>query len=60
MTIVNLFIDFMNRILSFKILGFELISYLLTFTIIIFIFKVISIIGNSEKKSSKKEKSDKK
>lgn len=59
MTILNLFINFINEILSFKILGFELISYLLTFTLIIFIFKVIAIIGNSEKKGTKKGKSDK-
>ena len=54
MTILNLFINFINEILSFKILGFELISYLLTFTLIIFIFKVIAIIGNSNGKSDKK------
>ncbi len=49
MTILNLFINFINQIFSFKIMGYELISYLLTFTIIIFIFKMISIIGNAKK-----------
>lgn len=53
MEILNLFINFISQILSFKILGFELINHIICLTIGIIIFKVIAIIGNSEKRSKK-------
>ena len=62
MTIITLFINFINELLSYKILGIQLINHLLTITIIIVIFKIILIIGNSNggsRNKEKKEKSDK-
>lgn len=53
MTIVNLFISFINKFLDFKIFNITLFQYLITFTITIFIFKLIQILGNSNSKHNK-------
>ena len=45
MIILNLFIDFINAILNFKIFNIELYAYLLTITIIVIIFKIIEAIS---------------
>lgn len=58
MTILDLFLEFCNSILSFKVFNISLLNYLIIFTSIIFIFKIIQIIGNSH--VSRKEKKDKK
>lgn len=50
MTILNLFINFINTILKFRVLGVSLQNYLLAFLSAIFVFKIISIVGNSSKK----------
>ena len=47
MSILNLFIDFINEVLNFKILGTSIIVYLISITVIIFIFKLIGNLGNS-------------
>ena len=55
MTILDLFINFANKILDLKILNISLYTYLISFTILIFIFKLIGILGNTNggrKKSS--------
>ena len=46
MTILNLFIDFMNSFLSFEILGFNLYTYLIVFTCLILVFKILNTISN--------------
>ena len=56
MTIINLFIDFINKILGFKIMGFELISYLLAITTAIVIFKILYILSNTDNKNKKNNK----
>lgn len=62
MEIVDLFIYFINAILKFKIFNISLINYLIIFAGIIFVFKIINIIGNngSNLKSKKIKESDKK
>lgn len=62
MEIVDLFIYFINAILKFKIFDISLINYLIIFAGIIFVFKIINIIGNngSNLKSKKIKESDKK
>lgn len=55
MTILNLFLDFINKILSIEILGISLDIYLITFTILIFVFKIINLIGNGTGKHKKPE-----
>lgn len=47
MKLLLMFIEFISDILSFKILGIDLFAWLIAFTIISFIFKLISILGNS-------------
>lgn len=49
MTILDLFLSFCDKILNYKIFNITLLSYLITFTILIFVFKLISIIGNNKK-----------
>lgn len=56
MTIVNLFIQFAEIILQVKILNVELIDYMITFAIIITIFKLIGITGGIKIKRNKKNK----
>ena len=53
MTILNLFIEFINKILSIEILGFELSSILLTIAIIIAIFQIIEAFGTNKIRKSK-------
>ena len=43
---INLFFSFMNTILSFEFLGISLINYLIAAAILIFVFKIIGILGN--------------
>ena len=47
MTILNLFIDFVNNILNFKIFDVKLSTYLLTITLISFIFLIIKNMANT-------------
>lgn len=47
MIVLGLFINFINEVLGFKILGTSIIVYLVSIAIIIFIFKLIGNIGNS-------------
>ena len=49
MTIFNLFIDFINSILEIKFLNIPLYIYLISITVIIFIFKLIELLGNADK-----------
>lgn len=61
MELLNMFIIFLNKILSIKIFEIELINYMIGFLIIIFIFKILQVIGNAQKSSSvKKENKEKK
>lgn len=48
------FIVFLTKILSFEILGFELGYHLIILTTTIIIFKIISIISNSNRKRKDK------
>lgn len=41
MVFVDLFIDFIDKILSFEILGFSLYIYLVTITIVVIAFTII-------------------
>lgn len=45
---INLFFNFMNTILSFEFLGIPLIDYLIGVTLLIFVFKIIGILGNDK------------
>lgn len=45
MTIFNLFINFINNIMNFSILGIKISVYLLSITIIIIVFKIIKHIA---------------
>lgn len=56
MIIIDLFIEFCSTILNFKVFDIRLINYLMIFLGIIFIFKIISIIGNSNSNKDKKVK----
>ena len=47
MTILNLFIDFVNNILDFEIFDVKLSTYLLTITLISFIFLIIKNMTNT-------------
>lgn len=53
MDILNLFINFIEHILSFEILGIDLFTFLITITIITLIFSIIKAMSNS-KGSTKK------
>lgn len=55
MKIIPLFFDFMEKIFSIKIFEIELIDILIFFTVIIFSFKIILILGNSNINGSDKE-----
>lgn len=56
MIIIDLFIEFCSTILNFKVFDIRLINYLMIFLGIIFIFKIISNIGNSNSSKNKKVK----
>ena len=56
MIIIDLFIEFCSTILNFKVFDIRLINYLMIFLGMIFIFKIISIIGNSNSSKNKKVK----
>lgn len=56
MIIIDLFIEFCSTILNFKVFDIRLINYLMIFLGIIFIFRIISIIGNSNSSKNKKVK----
>lgn len=49
MDIFNLFINFINQILSFKIFDVKLSTYLLTITLVSMIFLIIKNISSSKK-----------
>ena len=44
MSLINVFISFTEKILSFKILEIPISSYLITFTILIFVYKFESFL----------------
>ena len=46
MDILALFLNFVNDIFSFKILGIDLFTYLITITIITLIFSIIKSMSN--------------
>lgn len=48
MTVLQLFIQFVETTLNFKILDIPIINYLITFTILGFIFNLIGKIGNKK------------
>lgn len=56
MIIIDLFIEFCSTILNFKVFDIRLINYLMIFLGMIFIFKIISIIGNSNSNKNRKVK----
>ena len=58
MTILNLFINFINQIVTIKVFSFELIDYMIFFAIIIIIFKIINVLGGNKTKTNKKEKQE--
>lgn len=58
MTILNLFIDFINQIVTIKVFNFELIDYMIFFAIIIIIFKIINVLAGNRTKTNKKEKQE--
>lgn len=60
MTILNLFVDFINKILSIKILGMDLFNWLLLFTIIIFVFRILYAMSGTKRKSKEETKEKKK
>lgn len=45
MTILNIFINFINQLLNFEILNIKLATYLITITIVIVLFKIIKHIA---------------
>lgn len=49
MDLLVLFLNFVNDIFSFKILGIDLFTYLITITIATLIFSIIKAISNSKK-----------
>lgn len=58
MTIIKIFLQFTMRIMSIKLLGLNLMTWLIIFTIFIFAFRIIyEIVGIRKKRN--KEKSDK-
>ncbi len=60
MTIIKLFINFINEILSINILGMNLYMWLITITILIFTYRLIYEITGTRTKNNKKDKGDKK
>ena len=58
MTILRLFIQFLNNILSIEILNTSLFDWLINFTILIFGFRIIYELAKISIKNNK-EKSDK-
>lgn len=46
MTIFNLFINFINRIMDFGIFDIKISAYLITITLITIIYKIIKNIAN--------------
>mgnify|MGYP003431913613 CR=1 FL=1 len=46
MTILSLFIDFINKILTFKFLNIEIIDYLKIFAVLGIIFAIIKAMSN--------------
>lgn len=48
MTILNLFINFLNKILSIKILNLDLINWLIIITIITFVFGILKNLGGKK------------
>ncbi len=55
MTILNLFINFINQIVTIKVFNFELIDYMIFFAIIIIVFKIINVLAGNKTKNKKKE-----
>lgn len=55
MTILNLFIEFINQIVTIKVFNFELIDYMIFFAIIIIVFKIINVLAGNKTKNKKKE-----
>ena len=49
MDLLVLFLNFVNDIFSFKILGIDLFTCLITITIAILIFSILNAISNSKK-----------
>jgi hypothetical protein len=45
MTILELFIEFIDKFTSLKILYLEIINWLLIFAVIYFVFEIIKILG---------------
>lgn len=62
MTILRLFLNFLNKILNIQILNVSLLNWLIITTILIFVFRIIYEIAGirkSTKTIETKEKSDK-
>ena len=55
MDILVLFLNFVNDIFSFKILGIDLFTLLITITINTLIFSMLKNIGNSKGKDKKQD-----
>lgn len=53
MDILVLFLNFVNDIFSFEILGIDLFNYLITITITTLIFSILKSIANSKGKNEK-------
>lgn len=54
MNLIEMFIIFAERIMNFEVMGISIYSYLITFTILIFIFNIIKILTNSNRKAKSK------
>lgn len=49
MTLLTVFIGFLDNILSFRILNIQLIDYLILFAILTVVFAIIKAMANSKK-----------
>ena len=54
MILLEMFIEFATKIMNFEVMGITIFNYLMTFTTIIFIFNIIKILSNSNKKAKSK------
>ena len=48
MILLELFFEFLDKILNFEILNISLYTYLITFTSLIFVFLIIKAISNKK------------
>lgn len=54
MNLIEMFIIFAERIMNFKVMDITIFNYLMTFATLIFIFNIIKILTNSNRKAKSK------